>query len=153
MEEPFEWVYPYRYGVTRRYLSGPLEEMRTLAELTPQPGGGSRLVYEVWARPKNLLGVVAIPIQIGLWNAYTFDGSTVNLAARLEGLSSGGGVVISDSVRHDPEVMRYFDELGDLLRLEPFTSTVKGFDQENFRLWRVTLTQTDTFSQLVSHPK
>ena len=72
-EEPFEWVYPYRYGVVRRYLSGPLEEMRTLAELTAQPGGGSRFVYQVWARPKNLLGLVAIPAQIGILNARSFD--------------------------------------------------------------------------------
>jgi class 3 adenylate cyclase len=72
-EEPFEWVYPYRYGVARRYSRGPVAEMRTLAEMTPQPGGGARLVYEVWARPKNLLGHLAIPAQIGILSARSFD--------------------------------------------------------------------------------
>jgi class 3 adenylate cyclase len=72
-EEPFEWVYPYRFGVMRRYTRGPLAEMRVLAELTPQPGGGTRLIYHVWARPKNLLGLLAIPIQIGVWSYRTFD--------------------------------------------------------------------------------
>jgi class 3 adenylate cyclase len=72
-EEPFEWVRPYRFGVVRRYLAGPVAEMRTLADVTPQPGGGSRLVYEVWARPKNILGLIAIPIQIGVWSARAFN--------------------------------------------------------------------------------
>ncbi len=72
-EEPFEWVYPYRYGVARRYSHGPIAEMRTLAELTPQPGGGTRLVYDVWARPRNLLGYIAIPAQIGGLSYRSFD--------------------------------------------------------------------------------
>lgn len=72
-EEPFEWVYPHKYGVVRRYRSGPVAEMRTLAEVAPQPGGGSRLVYQVWARPANPLGLVAIPAQIGVLSARAFD--------------------------------------------------------------------------------
>lgn len=72
-EQPFEWIRPSRFGVVRNYLSGPLAEMRVLAELTPREGGGSRLVYQVSARPKTLLGLVAIPIQIGLLSARRFD--------------------------------------------------------------------------------
>ncbi|HBY95798.1 MAG: DUF5939 domain-containing protein [Ardenticatenaceae bacterium] len=72
-EQPFEWVRPYRFGVVRRYLQGPVAEIRVQAELIPQPGGGTRLVYEVWARPKNLLGLIAIPIQIGLLSARRID--------------------------------------------------------------------------------
>jgi class 3 adenylate cyclase len=72
-EEPFEWVRPYRFGVVRRYTRGPVAEMRVLAELTPQPDGGTRLVYHVWARPKNLLGLPAIPAQIGVLSARSFD--------------------------------------------------------------------------------
>ena len=69
-EEPFEWVRPYRFGVNRRYLRGPVAELRTVAEMTPQPGGGTRLVYEVWARPRNLLGLIAIPAQVGFLSYY-----------------------------------------------------------------------------------
>ncbi|MBI3329518.1 MAG: hypothetical protein HYZ81_22795 [Nitrospinae bacterium] len=72
-EEPFEWIRPYRFGVVRRYLSGPVADMRVLAELTPEPGGGSRLVYQVWARPKTVLGLIAIPVQIGLLSARSFN--------------------------------------------------------------------------------
>lgn len=71
-EEPFEWVRPYRFGVKRRYVRGPVGEMRVAAQMTPMPSGGTRLVYEVWARPKNGLGYIAIPIQIGIIGARSF---------------------------------------------------------------------------------
>ena len=71
-EEPFEWIRPQRFGVVRRYLKGPLAEMRVLVDLTPRAGGGSHLVYQVWARPRTLLGVIAIPLQIGIISARRF---------------------------------------------------------------------------------
>jgi class 3 adenylate cyclase len=63
-EEPFEWVRPSRYGVVRRYLRGPVAEMRVQVTLTPRDG--THLVYELTARPRNLLGRLAIPAQIGV---------------------------------------------------------------------------------------
>ncbi len=72
-EEPFEWVRPYRFGVVRRYLSGPVAEMRVRVELAPESGGGTQLIYQVWARPRNLLGLIALPIQIGFLSARAFD--------------------------------------------------------------------------------
>ena len=77
-EQPFEWVRPQRFGVVRRYSKGPVSELRVRVELTPQPvtdkqTTGSKLVYEVWARPKNFLGLIAIPIQVGLISAKSFS--------------------------------------------------------------------------------
>ncbi len=72
-EEPFEWVRPYRFGVVRHYTRGPIVEMRTLTELNPQPHQGTRLIYQVWARPRNLFGHIAIPAQIGLLSFRGFD--------------------------------------------------------------------------------
>src|SRR6266704_5614738 len=34
-EQPFEWVRPHRFGVRRRYTSGPIAELRVTAELVP----------------------------------------------------------------------------------------------------------------------
>ena len=66
-EQPFEWVRPQRFGVVRRYSKGPVAELRVLATLTPRADAtGTKLVYEVWAKPNNLLGLLAIPIQIGI---------------------------------------------------------------------------------------
>ena len=65
-EQPFEWVRPERFGVVRRYSKGPIAELRVVATLMPLDSTGTKLVYEVWATPHNFLGVLAIPIQIGL---------------------------------------------------------------------------------------
>ncbi len=77
-EQPFEWVRPHRFGVLRRYTRGPVAELRVLAELTPSVreshdhSPGTRLVYEIWVRPRNLLGLIVVPIQIGLIAARNF---------------------------------------------------------------------------------
>ncbi|MBA3871264.1 MAG: hypothetical protein H0X30_19135 [Anaerolineae bacterium] len=71
-EEPFEWVRPLRYGVVRHYHSGPVEEMRITTELTPQTDGSTELTYQVWATPRNLFGLVAIPAQVGIISARAF---------------------------------------------------------------------------------
>jgi Family of unknown function (DUF5939) len=83
-EQPFEWVRPRRFGVTRRYSKGPVAQLRVLAELTPRGRdpkssqaesstvSGTKLVYEVWARPRNLIGLLAIPVQIGIISARSF---------------------------------------------------------------------------------
>src|SRR5947207_782076 len=60
-EEPFEWTRPSRFGVTRRYTKGPVGVIRMLVELTPSAQGGCDLVYQVWAQPRNWLGLVAVP--------------------------------------------------------------------------------------------
>ena len=71
-EQPFEWVRPSRFGVTRTYTRGPVAELRVLAELSPQAGGGTRLNYQVWARPQSLLGFLVVPLQIGILSARRF---------------------------------------------------------------------------------
>lgn len=72
-EQPFEWIRPYRFGVIRRYTKGPVAQLRVQAELVPQPGGGTQLIYEVWAQPRTALGLTAIPAQIGFLSKRSFD--------------------------------------------------------------------------------
>src|SRR5215471_17053934 len=64
-EQPFEWLRPVRFGVDRMYSKGPMAQMRVLAQLSPAETG-TQLTYDVWARPRNLLGMIAIPLQIGV---------------------------------------------------------------------------------------
>lgn len=71
-EEPFEWIEPHRFSVVRRYSRGPVAEMRVAVELVPA-GEGTLLVYEVWAEPRNLLGRIAIPVEIGRWSKARFE--------------------------------------------------------------------------------
>jgi adenylate cyclase len=71
-EQPFEWVKPVRFGVERVYSKGPLARLRMRAELTPNAGGGTHLIYEVWSTPRNLPGAVAIPMQLNFVVARRF---------------------------------------------------------------------------------
>jgi class 3 adenylate cyclase len=71
-EEPFEWIRPVRLSGTRRYIKGPVAELRVLVELLPRAVGGTKLTYQVWAKPKSPLGLLAIPIQIGMISARRF---------------------------------------------------------------------------------
>ena len=71
-EEPFDWVYPSRFGVLREYRNGPVKEMRVLVEMQARPEGGTRLRYRVWARPANLFGDLAIQVVIGQVSARRF---------------------------------------------------------------------------------
>ncbi|MDX1992206.1 MAG: adenylate/guanylate cyclase domain-containing protein [bacterium] len=74
-------------------------------------------------------------IAVTLNDRLDYFGSTVNLAARLEGQSTGEDVVISNEMYNDSAVR-------DLLSRRDYdvafyTSELKGFADEQFRLWRV----------------
>jgi adenylate cyclase len=71
-EQPFEWVKPVRFGVERVYSKGPLARLRMRAELKPNTGGGTHLIYEVWSTPRNIPGAVAIPMQLNFVVARRF---------------------------------------------------------------------------------
>jgi class 3 adenylate cyclase len=72
-EEPFEWIEPRRFSVLRRYTRGPLAEMLVEVELAPDDAGGTRATYEVRARSKNLLGLLATPVEIGWLSRRRFE--------------------------------------------------------------------------------
>jgi class 3 adenylate cyclase len=71
-EEPFEWMQPYRFGVLRSYVRGPVAYMRTLTELQPNAQGGTTAVYHVYIAPRNFIGYPAIIFQVGVLSAYHF---------------------------------------------------------------------------------
>jgi class 3 adenylate cyclase len=60
----------------------------------------------------------------------------VNLAARLEGQSKGGDVVISESLRGDPAVAELLEATA--VDVERYETPIKGFD-EHFVLYRLML--------------
>jgi adenylate cyclase len=72
-EEPFEWTYPYRFGILRRYRKGPLAEMRVDCRLERLKPSGTRLIYETSVKPANILGNVGIPLAIGIISRKRFD--------------------------------------------------------------------------------
>jgi class 3 adenylate cyclase len=74
-------------------------------------------------------------IAVTLNDRLDYFGSTVNMAARLECLSSGSDVIISRSVYEDPKVQELIGS--DSFSAEPFDMLLKGFEDERFELWRV----------------
>jgi class 3 adenylate cyclase len=76
-------------------------------------------------------------IAVTMNDRLDYFGSVVNIAARLERLSSGKDVIISDAIRHDPEVAELLSAPDMQLDAEQFEAQLKGFDNEQFYLWRV----------------
>lgn len=74
-------------------------------------------------------------IAVTLNDRLDYFGSTVNLAARLEGLSTGADVIISQTVYEDKKVRELLEAQG--LSVVEFDMALKGFEDERFELWRV----------------
>jgi class 3 adenylate cyclase len=101
-EEPFEWTYPYSFGVLRTYSQGPIDEMRVQVNFDPRPEGGTHVRYQTWMKTGNLLARVGIPFAIGIIAKNRFEralrvydrlankrGSVITLA-RPRGLTARG---------------------------------------------------------------
>lgn len=73
-------------------------------------------------------------IAVTLNDRLDYFGSTVNMAARLEGLSTGEDVIISRSIHDDAEVLELLESGG--FEASPFEMVLKGFD-EKVDLWRI----------------
>ena len=74
-------------------------------------------------------------IAVTLNDRLDYFGSTVNMAARLESLSTGNDVIISRALYDDPEVRELIGD--ENLQATPFDITLKGFQEERFELWRI----------------
>jgi class 3 adenylate cyclase len=78
-------------------------------------------------------------IAVTLNDRLDYFGTTVNIAARLEGLSVMGGIVISEAVRNDPEVRAYLENIRAMASIEEFEGKLKGFDDQSFALHHISL--------------
>jgi adenylate cyclase len=65
-EEPFEWTYPYSFGVSRLYSKGPVDSMRTQATFERLPNNGTRVTYESWFVVSNPFVQPFMPFLIGV---------------------------------------------------------------------------------------
>jgi len=101
-EEPFEWTYPYSFGVSRQYSRGPVDGMRAQVNFDRLPNNGTRITYKVWFYVSNILVQLGMPFAIGVIARNRFErafrlydrladkrGSVIEIA-RPRGLSSAG---------------------------------------------------------------
>jgi len=106
-EEPFEWTYPYSFGIVRSYTKGPIDEMRVQVDFEALPQGGTHISYQSWFVVSNILVQLVTPFAIGVVAKMLFarafrmydriasatKGSKANMlfeATRSRGLSAGG---------------------------------------------------------------
>lgn len=94
-EEPFDWIYPYHFGILRRFKNGPLAELRVAVDLVRTNAGGTHMTYQTWVTPANGLGTLAIPFAIGVVSARRFD-AAFQLYGRI---AARGGSVVEISER------------------------------------------------------
>jgi class 3 adenylate cyclase len=115
-------------AVFRRPVSA-LKAMLSAQEMLASPAPGvAPLVLKA--------GVHSGPcIAVTLNERLDYFGSTVNMAARLEALSTGNDVIISHALYDDPEVREFVNSEG--LQATAFEMLLKGFQDERFELWRV----------------
>lgn len=120
-------------AVFRRPVSA-LRAMMTAQRLLASPPEG--------VNPLTLkAGIHSGPcIAVTLNDRLDYFGSTVNLAARLESLSTGNDVIISAALYDDPEVRELVNS--ETLEARPFNMELKGFDKESFELFRVSKAMT-----------
>ena len=100
-EEPFEWTYPYSFGIVRKYSKGPIDSMRVQVNLDAT-ADGTQLTYLTWITTSNLLAQLGIPLAIGviakswfektirLYDRIADRSGTLFSATRPSGLSSSG---------------------------------------------------------------
>ncbi len=113
---------------------------RPVAALRAMLAAQRRLAAQQTSGPPLLLkaGIHAGPcIAVTLNERLDYFGSVVNLASRLERFSSGEDVIVSDAVRGDPEVEALLAAPASSMIAEPFAGQLKGFEDRQFRLWRV----------------
>jgi len=66
-----------------------------------------------------------------------YFGTTVNIAARLCGLSTGADLLISDTVRRDTEIGDLLKQQPDHVRTEVERTTLRGIEGETFEVYRI----------------
>lgn len=127
-EEPFEWSYPYSFGILRTYSKGPIGEMRVQANFDPRADGGTHVRYQTWMKTDNLLARFAVPFGIGVIAKNRFEkafriydrlankpGAVIEIA-RPRGLSAGGRArfkSLSETIIHqgtDPTLVRRLED-------------------------------------------
>ena len=143
-EEPFEWTYPYSFGVSRHYSKGPIEEMRVKVTLDRLPNDGTCIHYQTWIETSNILAQLTLPFVIGviaknrfekavhLYDRVADKHASVIEIARQHGLSSAGRArfkSLSEAVIQqgtDPDLVARLEEFLDhadelsLQRIRPY---------------------------------
>lgn len=140
-EEPFEWTYPYSFGVIRRYSKAPLDEMRVRVDFDPLPEGGTRLTYKTDIASSHILAPLMFPFAIGViaksrfekaFRAYdriASERGDARAYTRRRGLSPGG----RSRFRSSSEALVPHVETNLIARLEEFLDRADDLSLQRIR--------------------
>ena len=111
-----------------------------------EPAGAMRAVLRAHDSIGRVMGTPSLVLKTGIHagaciavtlnERLDYFGSTVNIAARIQGLSHGDDIVLSETVWRDPEVADWVAQLNPQLSIEMFQAQLKGVAGD-FELWRV----------------
>jgi adenylate cyclase len=103
-EEPFEWSRPRRFCVMRRYLSGPLSEMKATVHLDPLPSGGTRLRYDtqVNARHPLIVPLLSLAFNLAVKARFTRAFRAYDRAAMRSEADSPGSRAAASAISNPP---------------------------------------------------
>ena len=143
-EEPFEWTYPYSFGILRTYSKGPIDQMRVQANFDPGKNGGTSVRYQTWIKTSNLLAKLFIPFVIGVIAKKRFE-RAFRLYDRIAGsrdpvmeLSSQHGLNAGDRARFrslGQAVVQQGTDPSLLARLEEFLDRADELSVQRIRAY------------------
>jgi class 3 adenylate cyclase len=109
----------------------PAQALRAILEIQKE-------ITESGSPPLRLkVGIHQGPcIVVNLNDRMDYFGSTVNIAARLPDFSSEGELILSGTIRNDPEVQEFLEKNVQPNALSRFQAEIRGYD-EPFELWRM----------------
>ena len=110
-----------------------------------KPVSAVRAIWDV-QRELTARGIPPLSIKVGIHHGpcivvnlnerLDYFGSAVNIAARLPHFSSGGELVLSGEIRHDPEVSEFLAQNAAPNTVSRFQSELRGYDTP-MEMWRV----------------
>ena len=141
-EEPFEWTYPYSFGIVRKYSKGPIDAMRVQVNLDARENGGTHVTYQTWINTGNLLAQIGIPFAIGVVAKRLFEktlrfydriadrSGTMFSASHQRGLTSSGRTRFKSQ---SEAVINQGTDLALVKRLEEFFDQADEFSLQRIR--------------------
>ena len=121
----------------RRYKTGPVAEARVTAEMREREGGGTHLVYQVWATPRGALGRAVIPVQVGRVSRRRFaqvirryDAQAARVGEQQQnGSAPGARLASKERALLDSQRRKLLDEGGDARLVSRLVETIEAGDE------------------------
>jgi class 3 adenylate cyclase len=140
-EEPFEWAYPYFFGVVKTFSKGPIDELRVRVNFEALPTGGTRLTYQTSVKTSNFIVQLGVPFALNVVAKFLFGRAFRmydDIAGKegvLPGITSQHGLGVSGQTRFRSMSEPLYADVGPELlgRLEKFIDHADDLSLQRIR--------------------